>query len=191
MFKQLRTATVLLVAMTILTGVVYPLVVTAIAQIAFNHKASGSLLVEGDRAVGSALIGQEFTRPEFFWGRLSATGPVPFNAAASSGSNLGPMNPARKTAAEARIEALKAAGSPAENIPIDLVTASASGLDPHISPAAAEFQVARVAKARNMTEEQVRQLVREHTEPRQLGMLGEPRVNVLQLNLAVQRAAMP
>lgn len=191
MFKQLRTATVLLVAMTILTGVVYPLVVTAIAQIAFNHKASGSLIVEGDRTVGSNLIGQEFTRPEFFWGRLSATGPVPYNAAASSGSNLGPMNPARKAAAEARIEALRAAGSPAENVPIDLVTTSASGLDPHISPAAAEFQVARVAKARNMTEDQVRELVSAHTEMPQFGMLGEPRVNVLQLNLAVQRAAMP
>jgi K+-transporting ATPase ATPase C chain len=191
MFKQLRTATVLLVAMTVLTGIIYPLVVTAIAQIAFNHKASGSLIVEGDRTVGSNLIGQEFTRPEFFWGRLSATGPVPYNAAASSGSNLGPMNPARKAAAEARIEALRAAGSPAENVPIDLVTASASGLDPHISPAAAEFQIARVAKARNMTEDQVRELVSAHTEMPQFGMLGEPRVNVLQLNLAVQRAAMP
>ncbi len=190
MLKQLRTATVLLVAMTILTGVIYPLVVTAIAQVVFNHQADGSLIVENERAVGSTLIGQEFTRPEFFWGRLSATGPVPYNAAASSGSNLGPMNPARVAATNARIVALQTAGTTADNVPIDLVTASASGLDPHITPAAAEFQVARVAKARSLPEEQVRQLVVEHTESRQFGLLGEPRVNVLELNLAVQRAAM-
>lgn len=189
MLNHIRAATVLLVAFTILTGVAYPLVVTAIAQVLFNQKANGSLLVEGESTVGSTLIGQEFSQPGFFWGRLSATGPVPYNAAASSGSNLGPMNPARLAATEARIAALQAAGSIAENVPIDLVTASARGLDPHISPAAAEFPVARVAKARSVPEDQVRQLVREHTEPRQLGVLGEPRVNVLLLNLAVQQAA--
>lgn len=187
MLKHLRTATVLLFAMTILTGLAYPLLVTAVAQVAFHEAANGSLVSAGDHVVGSALIGQEFTSPDLFWGRLSATAPVPYNAAASGGSNLGPLNPARTASAEARLAALRAAGSTAENVPVDLVTASASGLDPHITPAAAEFQVARVARARNLSEEQLRSLVREHTEPRQLGLLGEPRVNVLLLNLAVQR----
>ncbi len=189
MLKQLRTSVMLLLAMTILTGVAYPLVVTAIAQVIFNEKANGSLIVDGNNTVGAARIGQEFRGPEFFWGRLSATGPVPYNAAASSGSNLGPMNPARLAATESRLAALQAAGTTANNVPIELVTASASGLDPHISPAAAEFQIARVAKARNLPEDQVRQLVREHTEPRQFGLLGEPRVNVLQLNLAVRQTS--
>lgn len=189
MFTQLRSAAVILLAMTLLTGLVYPLAVTAIARVAFPEQAGGSLLVEGETAVGSALVGQQFSRPEYFWGRLSATAPMPYNAAASSGSNLGPLNPARTDAAKTRLAALKAAGSTTENVPVDLVTASASGLDPHITPAAAEFQVARVAQARNLPEAEVRELVREHTEPRQLGLLGELRVNVLQLNLAVQQAA--
>ncbi|MBA4032452.1 MAG: potassium-transporting ATPase subunit C, partial [Planctomyces sp.] len=148
-------------------------------------QANGSLIREGDKTVGSELIGQAFTKPEYFWGRLSATGPVPYNAASSSGSNLGPMNPALKDAVQARITALEAAGSPGKNIPVDLVTASGSGLDPHISPAAAEFQVPRVAAARKLTEEAVRDIVRQQTEGRTLGLFGEPRVNVLRLNLAL------
>ena len=146
----------------------------------------------GDKAIGSELIGQSFTKPEFFWGRLSATGPVPYNAAASSGSNYGPMNPALKSTVEARIAALSQAGSSTTNIPVDLVTASGSGLDPHISPAAAEFQVLRVARARSLSEATIRQLVLKHTSSRQLGVLGEPVVNVLSLNWElVQSQAVP
>ena len=146
----------------------------------------------GDKAIGSELIGQSFTQPEYFWGRLSATGPVPYNAAASSGSNYGPMNPALKAAVEARIAALGQAGSSTTNIPVDLVTASGSGLDPHISPAAAEFQVLRVARARSLSEATIRQLVLKHTSSRQLGVLGEPVVNVLSLNWElVQSQAVP
>jgi K+-transporting ATPase ATPase C chain len=185
MLTQPRTAILLLITMTILTGGVYPLVVTAVAQVVFPTQANGSLIREGDQAVGSELIGQAFTKPEYFWGRLSATGPVPYNAASSSGSNLGPMNPALKEAVQARITALETAGSPGKNIPVDLVTASGSGLDPHISPAAAEFQVPRVAAARKLTEEAVRDIVRQQTKGRTLGLFGEPRVNVLRLNLAL------
>jgi K+-transporting ATPase ATPase C chain len=185
MMQQLRIATALLFALTVLTGAVYPLVVTAIAQMAFPKQANGSVIHQGGRAVGSELIGQSFTRPENFWGRISATSPVPYNAAASSGSNLGPLHPDVRKVAAARIHALKAAGPPTGNVPIDLVTASASGLDPHISPAAAELQVPRVAASRKMSEDVVRALVRQHTQSRQLGLLGEPRVNVLHLNLAL------
>lgn len=174
-------------ALTVLTGVVYPLFISVIAQVAFPRQANGSLIQIDSRTVGSELIGQSFTRPEYFWGRLSATGPVPYNAAASGGSNYGPLHPDLKKAAEARIAALQAGGAPTKGVPVDLVTASGSGLDPHISPAAAEVQVARVVAARRMSEDTVRKLVREHTEGRQLGILGEPRVNVLRLNLALDQ----
>jgi K+-transporting ATPase ATPase C chain len=186
MTAQLRPALVSLLLLTLLTGLLYPLAVTGIAQALFPYQANGSLLVQNGQVVGSELIGQNFTEPKYFWGRLSATGPVPYNAAASSGSNLGPLNEALFAATQARIDALKAADP--ENtapIPVDLVTASASGLDPHISPAAAEYQVHRVAAARELDEAAVRDLVARHTEGRQFGFLGEPRVNVLRLNLAL------
>jgi K+-transporting ATPase ATPase C chain len=189
MFQQLRTAIGMLIVMTVLTGVVYPLCVTAVAQVAFSHRADGSLIREGDAIVGSELIGQNFSQPQYFWGRLSATAPAPYNAAASSGSNLGPLNPALVDATRARVDALKASGTSTATIPVDLATASGSGLDPHISPAAAEFQLARVAAARHVAERDVRTLVAQFTEGRQLGVLGEPRVNVLKLNLALDRMA--
>jgi K+-transporting ATPase ATPase C chain len=170
----------------VLTGLVYPLVVTGIAQLFFPHQANGSLIVRDGQAVGSELIGQSFDDLEYFWGRLSATGPFPYNAAASSGSNLGPTNPALLDAVKARIAALKAA-DPANSqpIPVDLVMASGSGLDPDISLAAALYQVPRVARERNMSEAEIRVLVTRYTEERQFGILGEQRVNVLKLNLAL------
>jgi potassium-transporting ATPase KdpC subunit len=189
--KQFRPALVALIAFTIITGVIYPLLVTGIAQVAFPFQANGSIIHDASgQPVGSALIGQQFNDPKYFWGRLSATGPVPYTAfnadklTGSSGSNYGPLNPALTDAAKARIDALKAA-DPANTlaIPVDLVTASASGLDPQISPAAAEYQVSRVAKARGLDAEKVRELVAQHTEGRTFGFLGEPRVNVLELNL--------
>jgi K+-transporting ATPase ATPase C chain len=183
-----------LLILTILTGLMYPLAVTGIAQAIFPHQANGSLLIKDGRPIGSALIGQPFDEARYFWGRPSATSPVPYNAAASSGSNLGPTNPALIHAVQTRIAALKAADP--ENtalIPVDLVTASGSGLDPHISPAAADYQVRRVARARGrgMDERVVRRLVAEQTEGRQFGLLGEPRVNVLQLNLTLDAAQPP
>lgn len=187
MIQQLRTAILVLFAITILTGGVYPLVVTAIAQAAFSTQANGSLIRQEARIAGSELIGQSFSRPEYFWGRLSATGPAPYNASASSGSNFGPLHPGLKAAASARVSALRAAGSTGQTVPVDLVTASGSGLDPHISPAAVEFQVSRVAASRRMTEDDVRQLIHQFTDGRQLGVLGEPRVNVLRLNLALDQ----
>jgi len=182
----IRPAITLFVLLSAVTGVVYPLTVTGIAKSLFPAAASGSLVEKDGKPVGSLLIGQNFTGPQYFWGRPSATGPYPNNATASSGSNLGPLNPALADAVKARIAALKQA-DPSNNqpVPIDLVTASASGLDPHISPAAAEYQLERVAKARNLSAEQVRQLVAQHTEKRQLRLFGEPRVNVLALNLAL------
>jgi potassium-transporting ATPase KdpC subunit len=153
----------------------------------FPHQAEGSLMREGEKVIGSELIGQAFTKPESFWGRLSATGPFPYNAAVSSGSNYGPLNPALQDAVKGRIDALRQYGGAADPVPVDLVTASGSGLDPHISPAAAEYQVARVAAARKLPEEAVRELVRKFTEDRQFGLLGEPRVNVLKLNLGLDQ----
>ena len=186
MRAHIRPALVLLIALSGLTGVIYPAVVTGVAQLVFPHQANGSLLALDGRVVGSALIGQPFEDPRYFWGRPSATSPFPYNAAASSGSNLGPTNPALREAVRARVEALRTADP--ENtalVPVDLVTASGSGLDPHISPAAALYQVGRVARARALDEAAVRGLVTQHTEARQLGVLGEPRVNVLALNLAL------
>lgn len=186
MFQQLRAAVVLFVGLTLVTGLVYPVAVTGLAQVLFPAGANGSLIERGDRVVGSRLIGQPFGGVGYFWSRPSATSPSPYNAAASSGSNLGPLNPALTEGIQARIAALHAAAP--ENkleIPVDLVTASASGLDPHITPAAAEYQVARVARERQISEQVVRDLVRVHTSGRQWGFLGEPRVNVLELNLAL------
>jgi len=189
MLTHVRPAAVMLAAFTLLTGVIYPALVTALAQVTFPHQAGGSLMRRGEVILGSELIGQSFTRPEYFWGRLSATSPVPYNAAASSGSNYGPLNPALVDAVHGRIAALRAAGSTAEKVPVDLVTASGSGLDPDISLAAAEYQVARVAATRGLSEAKVRRLIEEHTAGRQLGVLGEPRVNVLQLNLTLDQSS--
>ena len=190
MRSELRPAIVLLLLCTLLTGALYPLAVTAVAKLAFPRQAEGSLMVRGGRAVGSRLIGQEFAAPRHFWGRLSATGRIPYDATSSAGSNLGPNHPGLLAAARARIAALRAADPTASpQVPVDLVTASGSGLDPHISPAAAEYQVLRVARARGLTVEQVRALVRTHTAGRTWGVLGEPRVNVLELNLALDGLA--
>jgi len=183
----IRPAFTLFVLLSVVTGVVYPLAVTGVAKSLFPSAANGSLVEKDGKPVGSLLIGQNFTSPQYFWGRPSATGPYPNNAAASSGSNQGTLNPALAEAVKARIAALKQADPDnTQPVPVDLVTTSASGLDPHISPAAAEYQVERVAKARNLTPEQVRQLVAQHTEGRQLWLFGEPRVNVLALNLALE-----
>jgi K+-transporting ATPase ATPase C chain len=188
MFAQFRPALVLIILMTVLTGIVYPLLVTAVSQVGMPERANGSLIVREGKPVGSALIGQPFGDPKHFWSRPSATSPYPYNASSSSGSNQGPTNPALTDAVTARIKALRDAdpGNVAP-VPADLVTASGSGLDPHISPAAAEYQVARVAKARSVDPAKVRALVAEATEGRQLGFLGEPRVNVLLTNLDLDR----
>src|SRR5438093_12307591 len=186
MLAQLRPAVMVLVLLTLVTGVAYPLVVTGIAQAVFPFQAQGSLVVKEGKVVGSALIGQPFDDPKYFWSRPSATSPFADNAAASSGSNLSPTNPDLIKAVQGRVEALRAAdpGNTAP-VPVDLVTASGSGLDPHISPAAALYQVPRVARARGLAPRAVRQLVDRHTEVRFLGLLGEPRINVLALNLAL------
>jgi K+-transporting ATPase ATPase C chain len=189
MFREvIRPALLVFVVLSVITGLLYPLVVTGIAQVVFPYQANGSLIDRDGKAVASALIGQPFDAPKYFWGRPSATSPVPCNAAASSGSNLAPSNPRLVERVGARIAALRAADPGNEApVPVDLVTASASGLDPQISPAAAEYQVRRVARARGLAEEAVRQLVARHTEDRTWGLLGEPRVNVVQLNLDLDR----
>jgi len=185
----LRPALVLFVALTVVTGLIYPAVVTAIGQAAFSHQANGSMIERDGKIVGSEIIGQQFDAPQYFWGRLSATTPNPYNAGSSSGSNLGPTNPALADEVKGRIDALHAADPDNRAaLPVDLVTTSGSGLDPEISPAAAAYQVARVAKARGMTVEQVQALVAQATVGRQFGVLGEPRVNVLKLNFALDAA---
>lgn len=204
MTSTLRPAIVLFVLFTIVTGIIYPLAITGIAQAVFPHQANGSLVPATGTATGSSLIGQEFTDPKYFWGRLSATAPVPYTsfnaskATGSSGSNLAATNPTLFSNAQARIDALNAADAavgyqrPADQkVPVDLVTSSGSGLDPHLSIAAAEYQIGRVANARGLLELQVQELVRRHTKPRQLGVLGEPVVNVLELNLALDALGLP
>ena len=186
LLKQLRTAIVLLVAFSAITGVLYPLAVTGVAQLVFPEKANGSLILRDEKPMGSGLIGQPFRSPKYFWGRLSATGPFAFNAAASSGSNYGPLNPLLLDATRKRVEDVRSADPQnPQPVPVDLVTASSSGLDPHISIAAAMYQVPRVARERDITEEALRSLVDRHTEQRDFGFLGEPGVNVLNLNLAL------
>ncbi len=185
MWKQLRISVVFLGIVTVLTGVLYPLVVTVVAQMFAPHRANGSLLNLPEKADGSEFIGQPFSKPEYFWGRLSATAPFPYNAAASSGSNFGPMHADLAKHAQERIEALRKYDPTIESVPADLVTASASGLDPHLSPAAVQIQMKRVAEARTLTVDDLQRLVAACTEGRQFGVLGEPRVNVLRLNLAL------
>ncbi len=186
--QSVRPALVLFVILSIITGIVYPLLTTAVGQSVMPVQANGSLITQGDKVIGSSLIGQNFTEAKYFWGRPSATGPYPNNAAASSGSNQGPLNPALSEVVKGRVIALKAAGS--DNtlpVPVDLITASASGLDPEISPAAANYQVNRIVKARELTVETVQKLIAENTKGRQWGVFGESRVNVLQLNIALDK----
>jgi potassium-transporting ATPase KdpC subunit len=190
MTSQLRPALVLFLLLSVITGLVYPLAVTGLAQVAFPASANGSLIVQDGKVVGSALIGQAFSDPRHFWSRPSATSPMPYNAANSGGSNQGPLNPALADAVRQRVAALRAADPGNEApVPVDLVTASASGLDPHISRAAADYQVARVARARGLSPARVQELVAEHTEMPWLGFIGEPRVHVLRLNLALDATA--
>jgi len=189
MGQQLRSAVIVLALLTVLTGIIYPLIVTGIAQVAFHRQANGSLIEQKDgKYLGSELIGQPFDEPGYFWGRLSATAPFSYNAAASSGSNYGPLNPALLDGTQKRIDALKAADpGNTQLIPVDLVTYSASGLDPHISVAAALYQVPRVARQRGLSQTQVLAQVNRFTQGRQFGILGEPRVNVLLLNQALDK----
>ena len=188
MFSQLMPALRMLVVLTVLTGLVYPLLVTGVARLAFPHQAGGSLIVVGDKTVGSELIGQPFDDPKYFWSRPSATSPQPYNGAASSGSNQGARNPALADAVKDRIKALRDADPGNEApVPVDLVTASASGLDPHISVAAANYQASRVAKVRGIPAERIQTLIGQHTDGRTFGALGEPRVNVLGLNAALDQ----
>jgi potassium-transporting ATPase KdpC subunit len=196
MRAQLKPAIIILALLTLITGVIYPLVITAVAQVALPNQANGSLIVKDGQPIGSRLIGQSFDDPKYFWGRLSATGTFPYNSfnaealTASSGSNYGPLNPALLEMVQGRIDALKTADPDnTGSIPVDLVTASGSGLDPHISPAAADYQVSRVAHMRGLDVAVVRQLVAQYTQGRDLGVLGEPRVNVLELNLALDEMA--
>ncbi len=186
MKQALRASLVMIVLFTILTGVLYPLAVTLLSQAIFPHQANGSIIEHNSKPIGSELIGQQFTSPKYFWSRLSATGPFPYNAGASSGSNFGPLNPALKAAVQSRIDQLHQADSTnTQPIPIDLVTASGSGLDPHISVAAALYQVPRVARERNLSTDNVTIVVNKLIEHRDLTMLGEARINVLKLNIAL------
>ena len=186
MLREIRPALVSFLLLTLLTGIAYPLLVTGVSKVVMPEKANGSMIMKDGKPIGSSLIGQSFSDPKYFWGRPSATGPMPYNPTASSGSNQGPTNPALLDAVKSRVQALRDADpGNLQTVPVDLVTASASGLDPHISSAAAEYQLARVARVRNINPETVRKLVAAHTEGRQFGFLGEPRVNVLELNLAV------
>lgn len=190
MNRLIRNAVSLLLLMTVITGLVYPFAVTGLAQLLFPHQANGSLILRDGKPAGSVLIGQAFTDPKYFWGRPSATTPQPYNGTASGGSNLGPTNPALTAAVKQRIAALRAAdpGNDAP-VPVDLVTASGSGLDPGISPAAAQYQVRRVARARDLPLAEVQAMVDRYTHGRQFGVLGEARVNVLELNLALDKLA--
>jgi K+-transporting ATPase ATPase C chain len=200
MIQHVRAAVASLLLLTAVTGIAYPLVVTGVAKVAFPAQANGSLIVKDGKVVGSRLPGQSFDDPKYFWGRLSATSPVPYTAfnadkgSGSSGSNLGPLNPALLDAVKGRVQALRESDAqvgitPMPNVPVDLVTASGSGLDPHVSPAAALYQAPRVAKVRGVSAERLVAIIAEHTEGRQLGILGEPRVNVLELNLALDDIA--
>ncbi|HUA81367.1 MAG TPA: potassium-transporting ATPase subunit KdpC [Dyella sp.] len=188
MSRLIRNAVSMLLVMTLVTGIAYPLLATGVAQVLFPHQANGSLIEKNGKPIGSELIGQNFDDPRYFWGRPSATTPQPDNGTASNGSNQGPTNPALRDAVQQRIDALRKA-DPGNNspVPADLVTASGSGLDPEISPAAAQYQIARVARVRKFSTDQVKALVAQYTQGRQLGLLGEPRVNVLQLNLALDQ----
>ncbi|WP_126878496.1 potassium-transporting ATPase subunit KdpC [Paraburkholderia kururiensis] len=189
LFRLLRPLAVIFAVLTALTGLAYPAVMTAFGQAVFPHEANGSLIEVNGKPVGSELIGQQFDAPQYFWGRLSATTPMPYNAQGSSGSNLGPTNPALADEIKGRLDALKAAGTDmSKPVPVDLVTSSASGLDPEISPAAAAYQVERVANARHLNANDVQALVDRYTAGRQFGLFGEPRVNVLKLNLALDAA---
>ncbi|MFZ1326365.1 MAG: potassium-transporting ATPase subunit KdpC [Candidatus Contendobacter sp.] len=182
----IRPAVTLFILLSLITGLIYPLLVTGIGQLLLPDQAAGSLIEQDGKLIGSRLIGQHFTDPNYFWGRPSATGPYPYNAAASGGSNLGPLNPALKDVVAARVQALRNADpGNTQPVPVDLVTASGSGLDPHISPAAAEYQVARIARIRGVSPAVVRDAVAQQTQGRQWGILGEVRVNVLELNLAL------
>jgi potassium-transporting ATPase KdpC subunit len=186
MLKELRRAISSFLLLTLLTGIAYPLLVTGISQLVMPGKANGSLIMKDGKPVGSSLIGQSFSGPKYFWSRPSATSPMPNNASSSSGSNLGPTNPALADTVKTRVQALRDADPGNQQpVPVDLVTASGSGLDPHVSPAAAVHQLARVTRVRNLNSDTLRKLVAEHTEDRQFGILGEPRVNVLELNLAL------
>lgn len=190
MNNYIRPAVTLFLALSLITGVAYPLLTTGLGKVLFSDQADGSLIVRDGKVVGSRLIGQSFTDPKYFWGRPSATGPMSNNAAVSSGSNLGPLNPALADAVKGRVEALKQADPDNKlPVPVDLVTASGSGLDPEISPAAAAYQVSRVAKLRHLSANELNLLVQKHTQGRQLGILGEPRVNVLELNLDLDALA--
>ncbi|MDD5226789.1 MAG: potassium-transporting ATPase subunit KdpC [Candidatus Omnitrophica bacterium] len=187
--EQLRPAFISFILLTVVTGVLYPWAITGIAQTFFKDQANGSLIFENGRLAGSELIGQPFDDPQYLWGRLSATSPASFNAAASSGSNFGPMNPDLLKATQVRIKRLQDADPGNKSpVPVDLVTASGSGLDPHISPAAAEYQIPRIASARKLTGEEVRSIIRQHTQNRLFGIIGEPVVNVLKVNLQLDRS---
>jgi K+-transporting ATPase ATPase C chain len=192
MLKQLRIALMSTLVLTALTGLLYPIAITGLAQLLFPKQANGSLIYKDGKAVGSRLIGQSFDAPKYFWSRPSATGPVPYNGAASCGSNLGPTNPALLKAVQDRVDALRKADPlNTQPVPVDLVTASGSGLDPHISPAAAAYQAGQVAQVRGMPLATVQELIQEHTQGRFLGLLGEPGVNVLELNLDLDAAQKP